>query len=160
MSRNFGFRVGQDSEAAARIGEQASVADFFPKLTPRYDRSPSESIFAVEAKQKLPWSGGSLDVVGASHKPGPESLSTAFNEWSLRISQPLLRGFGPTVSNFDQRISRRALAMQERALELARQQLAIDVTTAFCQVVQQRQLLEVARQSLQRSESLRNASEA
>jgi len=45
-------------------------------------------------------------------------------------------------------------------LELTRQQLAVQVTGAFYQAIQQRTLLAVARQSLKRSRSLQQASEA
>ena len=49
---------------------------------------------------------------------------------------------------------------QERQYELGRQRLAVEVTRAYYQVIQQRQLMAVARQSLERSESLRRASVA
>ena len=49
---------------------------------------------------------------------------------------------------------------QERSFELARQRLAIQVSVAFYSVVAQRQLFEVAAQSLERTESLLEASNA
>jgi outer membrane protein TolC len=78
----------------------------------------------------------------------------------LVLTQPILRGFGPNAAFFDLRSSRRLREGQERSYALGRQTLAVDVARSFYQVVQQRQLLAVARQSLQRSESLRRASEA
>src|SRR5262249_34766065 len=47
-----------------------------------------------------------------------------------------------------------------RAYALARQRLAVQVAAAFYNVVAQRQLLAVSRQSLKRGENLRKASEA
>jgi len=76
------------------------------------------------------------------------------------LTQPLLRGFGPNATFYDLRVSRRSREGQERQYELGRQRLAVDVARAYYQVIQQRQLLAVARQSLDRSESLRRASSA
>jgi outer membrane protein TolC len=78
----------------------------------------------------------------------------------LVLTQPLLRGFGPNATFYDLRVSRRSREGQERQYELGRQRLAVDVTRSYYQVIQQRQLLAVARQSLDRSESLRRASTA
>jgi outer membrane protein TolC len=76
------------------------------------------------------------------------------------LTQPLLRGFGPNATFFDLRNSVRARLAQERSLVLSRQRLAIQVAAAFYNVIAQRQLVGVSRQSLERSESLRRASEA
>jgi outer membrane protein TolC len=76
------------------------------------------------------------------------------------VSQPLLRGAGPNATFFDLTNATRSREGQERAFELARQRLAVDVAATFYQVVRQRELLAVSRQSLKRSESLREASEA
>ena len=75
-------------------------------------------------------------------------------------TQPLLQGFGKTAATFDLRNAERGLEAQERGYELARQQLALQVTKAFYNIARQRHLLELARQSEQRNEQLRMASEA
>ena len=72
---------------------------------------------------------------------------------------PLSAASGPAAF-YDLRQSRRSREGQERQYELGRQRLAVDVTRSYYQVIQQRQLLAVARQSLDRSESLRRASTA
>ena len=76
------------------------------------------------------------------------------------LRQPLLRGFGPNAAHYVLRNSRRAQQAQERSYELGRQRLAVDVARTFYQIVQQRQLLGVSRQSLKRSRSLLRASAA
>ena len=78
----------------------------------------------------------------------------------LLLSQPLLRGVGPNATFFELTNARRAVQGQQRSLALAQQRLAVDVAAAFYGVVAQRQLLEVARQSLQRTEALLKSSEA
>lgn len=78
----------------------------------------------------------------------------------MTLSQPLLRGFGRTVS-------RRSLTAAElrreeatRLQSMSEQQVAVDVAAAYYRVVSQQALVEVARQSLLRSRRLRDASEA
>jgi outer membrane protein TolC len=78
----------------------------------------------------------------------------------LELRQPILRGFGPNATFFRLRNSRRSHQGRQRALERTRQRIAVDVTRAFYQVVEQRALLAVARQSLRRTESLLKASQA
>ena len=144
-----------------KVRESTARADFHPRLTPRYSKGDELSALAIEASQRLPWSGGSLSAAAlfrdASDLPPPSSHSS---ELRLTLTQPLLRGFGPNTSYYDLTNSRRARQGQERAYELSRQRLAIQVASAFYQVVQQRQLLLVARQSLERSENLMRASDA
>jgi outer membrane protein TolC len=78
----------------------------------------------------------------------------------LLLSQPLLRGVGPNATYFELRNARRAVQGQERSLMLTRQRTAVDVAAAYYGVIAQRQLLDVARQSLERTEGLLKSSEA
>jgi outer membrane protein TolC len=76
------------------------------------------------------------------------------------LTQPLLRGFGPNAAHYELRNTQRSRESQERSFELTRQRIAIKATSDFYQVILQRQLLAVARQSLKRGQSLLEASEA
>jgi outer membrane protein TolC len=78
----------------------------------------------------------------------------------LVLSQPLLRGLGPNATFYELRNARRARTGQERRLELTRQQLAVEVAQAFYGVIAARQLVDVARQSLSRTENMLRSSEA
>jgi outer membrane protein TolC len=159
---NFGLLSAADGVASARLSESASKAQFYPKLTPRYQRGPDEArSFGLDAAQRLPWSGASLTASGSFFSnPSSDSAASRTTDLRLVLTQPLLRGFGPTATYFDLRNSRRGREAQERQFSLARQRLAVEVAGAFYQVVKQRQLLSVAQQSLERSESLEQASEA
>jgi outer membrane protein TolC len=161
LERNFMIQTGTEDVKGARVREAAARADFFPKITPSFQRSTDASAVSLEASQKLPWTGGSLTTGAAfrslSSLTSPETRSS---EVRLMLTQPLLRGFGPNAANFELVNSRRARQAQERAFELSRQRLAVDVARTFYEVVQQRQLLAVARQSFKRSEALQRASEA
>jgi outer membrane protein TolC len=160
LQQNFGILSAADATQAAKFRESATRADFYPKLTPTYATSHDEKAFSLQASQKLPWSGGSLTATGVVRSTSNAVEPARTSDVRVLLSQPLLRGFGPTVTNYDLVNSRRAREAQERSFDLARQQLAIAVTTAYYQVIRQRQLLEVSRQSLKRSENLRDASMA
>jgi outer membrane protein TolC len=166
LERNFGVLNAADAVATLRLREGVTRAQFYPKLTPSYRRSADDSLFGLDAEQKLPWTGGTLTAsalmrstfegaTGPDVGPFPRT-----SDLRLLLTQPLLRGFGPNATFYDLRASRRSREGQERQYELGRQRLAVDVTRSFYQVIQQRQLLAVARQSLERSESLRRASVA
>lgn len=161
LSGNFGLISSAESVQTARLRYRGAVAEFYPQLTPRYLHGEDEQIFTVDASQRLPWTGGSVTAT-SSLRTRPEDVSPAPRgaDLLLTVTQPLLRGAGPNAAFFDLRNSRRSRVASERALELARQQVAVDVTRAYYQVLQQRMLLAVAQQSLARSESLLRASEA
>jgi len=165
LERNFGVLNAADAVTTSRLREGVSRAQFYPKLTPRFQRSQENSQFGLDAAQKLPWTGGTLTASAqllstleqTGVTPGPLPRTSDFR---LLVTQPLLRGFGPNAAFFDLRTSRRTREGQERSYEMGRQLLAVSVTRSFYEVVRQRQLLAVARQSLDRSEKLRRASEA
>ena len=161
LERNFGILAAGDGVAAARLRETASRSQFYPTLTPQYQRGTDDQALAFDASQRLPWTGGRVSASAAFRSNlGTELPPSRFSDMRLLLTQPLLRGFGPTATHFELVNSRRARESQERALELGRQRLAVQVASAFYQIVQQRQLRAVAEQSLERSEVLRRASEA
>jgi outer membrane protein TolC len=161
LERNFALLSAADSLASARFNEAAVRADFYPKLTPRYARAQDSRIFGFDASQRVPWSGATLAVGGLlSSTPESDSVLPRSSSLRLALTQPLLRGFGPNATNFNLTNARRARQAQERLLTVARRRLAVEVTFAFYQVIEQRQLVAVARQSLERSRGLREASGA
>jgi outer membrane protein len=161
LERNFSLLNAADSVASARYRYGAARAQFWPQLTPRLQRGEDSSLYALDVRQRLPWTGGSVSAAGTFlSEPRLEAPLTRSSELSLTLTQPLLRGFGPNATFFDLRNNRRARQAQERTFELTRQRVAVDVTRAFYQVVQQRMLLAVARQSFERSEGLEKASDA
>jgi outer membrane protein TolC len=160
LEKNLGLQSSVDAEQSARLRLSSSRAEFLPKLTPRYARSPDQSVFGLEVGQRIPWLGGQISAAARASSFDDPLLLPHSSELVFSFSQPLLRGFGPTSASFDLKNARRALAGQERAHVLARQNLMVGVTAAFYQVARQRQLLEVAVQSQKRSETLMAASAA
>jgi outer membrane protein TolC len=161
LEQNFGLLDAVDTVSASRFQEHAARAEFLPRVTPLYQRSDSGSVFGVDLSQKLPWTGGSLTLSGrylsapSADAPYPKTTDLRF-----LLSQPLLRGFGPNATFFQLTNAKRARIGQERALELQKQRLAVEVAAAFYAVIAQRQLLDVAAQSLERTEGLLKSSQA
>jgi outer membrane protein TolC len=161
LERNFALLDSADAVTAARWQERTARAQFVPRVTPFYQRSEGRSDYQLDLAQELPWLGGSLSASGRYlTDPAEDAPYPRTTDLRLQLRQPLLRGFGPNASFFELRNARRLLAGQERARELARQRVAIDVARAFYAVIAERQLLEVARQSLSRTETLLRSSSA
>jgi outer membrane protein TolC len=161
LEHNFSLLSSADQWRDAQLGYSVAVAEFFPKLTPRYTRADDDTSFGMLATQRLPWTGATI-LADAGFATRLDALAPLPRSSNLRleVSQPLLRGFGPNASFYDLRNSRRAREGSERSLELRRQQVALDVAQAYYEIVQQRALMAVARQSGSRSEALQRSSEA
>jgi outer membrane protein TolC len=161
LEGNFEVRAAADDLTSAELDYSAERAEFFPKLVPRIDRFGDETTWGLDIGQRLPWTGGAL-LGGAALESNVEIEGplTRRSALGLELRQPLLRGFGPNAAFFQLRNRRRGRQGRQRALERTRQRIVVDVTRAFYQVVEQRALLAVARQSLRRTESLQKASEA
>jgi outer membrane protein TolC len=161
LGQNFGLLDSADALNSSRWQERAALGQFFPTVTPVYQRSDQRSVFGVDVAQKLPWTGGTLTATGRYlSEPNANAPYPKTTDLRLLLSQPLLRGVGPNATFFELTNARRAVQGQERSLALAKQRLAVEVAAAFYAVIAQRQLLDVAGQSLQRTEGLLKSSEA
>jgi outer membrane protein TolC len=161
LEANFEVLAAVDDVRSAQLGYSTQVAEFFPKVTPKFNRLGEATQWGMEIGQRLPWTGGtvsgSADWFSQPDIAGPFARSSNL---VLELRQPLLRGFGPNSAHYTLRNSRRTKQGRERAFERSRQRVAVEVTRAFYDVIEQRALLGVARQSLRRTESLQQASEA
>lgn len=156
----------------AALGLRLARNTFTPKIVPNVQGSFGQTnvanqTYRLDVAQRFT-TGTELRVgVGTSTAQIP-SLDPAFpgdvhfydTDTTLTLSQPLLRGFGPSVA-------RRGLTSAElRRADAVRQQiqgdqrLAVQVASAYYQVVAQQALTEVARQSFERARKLRDAAEA
>lgn len=161
-----------DATAQADLGLRLARNTFKPKVTPNifgsFGRTDiSSQTYRVDLSQKLT-TGTELRLsvgTATAQIPGviPDVTSDElfYNaDTTLTVSQPLLRGFGRSVT-------RRSLTSAElrkedaaRQQSMTEQQVAVDVAAAYYRVVSQQALVDVARQSLARSRRLRDASEA
>ena len=161
LRQAFTLLDSQDAVAASRWRERTAFADFLPAVTPLYQRGEGRNVFGVDLAQRVPWTGGSLTASGRYlTDPNLDAPFPRTTDLRLLLTQPLLRGVGPNASFFELRNARRAVQGQERSLSLARQRAVVEVAAAYYAVIAQRQLLEVAGQSLERTEALLKSSEA
>jgi outer membrane protein TolC len=161
-----------DAAEQADLGVRLARNAFAPKIVPNIAGSFGQTdvtnqTYRVDVSQKLT-TGTEMRVgVGTSTAqiPGAPGVTGSdlhfYNaDTTFTITQPLLRGVGPAVA-------RRALTSAElrrgdadRARTLAEQQVAVDVAAAYYRVVAQQAFVAVAKQTVERSRKLRNASEA
>jgi outer membrane protein TolC len=161
LGQAFTLLDSQDAVAASRWRERTAFADFLPAVTPIYQRGAGRNVFGADLSQRLPFTGGSVTASGRYlSEPTVDAPFPRTTDLRLLLTQPLLRGVGPNATYFELRNARRAVQGQERSLTLARQRTAVEVAAAYYGVIAQRQLLEVARQSLERTEGLLKSSEA
>jgi outer membrane protein TolC len=161
LQQNFGLLDSVDAVNATRWVEKAAFGQFYPTLTPVFQKSGDRTVFGVDVAQALPWTGGTVTATGRYlTQPTVDAPYPKTTDLRLLLTQPLLRGVGPNATFFQLTNARRAVQGQERSLELAKQRLAVEVAAAFYGVIAQRQLLDVAGQSLERTEKLRKSSEA
>ena len=160
-----------DTTAQADLGLRLARNTFKPKVTPNifgsFGRTDiSSQTYRVDVSQKLTTgtdlrlSVGTASSQIPSQRPSENDLLFYNADTTLSVTQPLLRGFGSSVA-------RRALTSAElrrtdanRQQSLAEQQVAVEVAAAYYRVVAQQAFVDVARQSLDRSRRLRDASEA
>ncbi len=161
LESNFALQDGADAVAGSRWQEKAALGPFLPRVTPLYQRSDESTVWGVDLAQSLPWTGATVTAAGRyTSQPQAQAPYGKTSDLRLLLTQPLLRGFGPNATFFDLRNARRALVGQERSFALARQRVALEVARAFYDVIAYRQLLDVARQSLARTEVLLRSSNA
>jgi outer membrane protein len=163
LEQNFSLLDSAAAVTASRWRESSVSGQFLPQVVPLFQRGDGRTLFGFDVSQKLPWTGGTLVASGRYVSESDTGLETFYprtTDLRLLLSQPLLRGAGPNATYFDLTNARRAVVGQKRSFELARQRLAVEVAAAFYSVVAQRQLFEVADQSLRRTEGLLDASNA
>jgi outer membrane protein TolC len=161
LERNFGLLDSVDALNATRWAEKAALGQFFPTVTPVFQRSDDRTVWGVDFAQALPWTGGTVSATGRYlSEPTVDAPYPKTTDLRLLLSQPLLRGVGPNATFFQLTNARRAVQGQERSLALSKQRLAVEVAAAFYAVIAQRQLLDVAGQSLERTQALLKSSEA
>lgn len=161
-----------DTTTQADLGLRLARNTFKPKVTPNifgsFGRTDiSSQTYRVDVSQKLTTGTDLRLSVGtaSSQIPSQSRLSEDdvlfYNaDTTLSVTQPLLRGFGSSVARRSLTSAELRRTDADRQQSLAEQQVAVDVVAAYYRVVAQQAFVDVARQSLDRSRRLRDASEA
>jgi outer membrane protein TolC len=171
LARNERIVNQADTIAEADLGLRLARNTFKPKVTPNifgsFGRNDlSSQTYRLDVSQKLTTGTELRASTGTISEQIPGTLDPTTDvlfynaDTTLSVTQPLLRGFGPSVA-------RRSLTSAEvrredaaRLQSLTEQQVAVDVAAAYYRVVSQEALVEVAKQSVIRARRLRDASEA
>lgn len=162
----------QDITTQADLGLRLAKSTFRPKIVPNINGSfgqtdISSQNYRIDLTQRLT-TGTELRLgVGTSTAqiPGPSATGESdilfYNaDTTLTLSQPLLRGLGRNVARRQLTSAELRQADAARQRTMAEQQVAIDVATAYYGIVAQQAFVAVAKQSVERSIKLRDASEA
>ncbi len=154
----------QDNVEQAQLSLRLARSNFRPKIVPNIlgsfgQSSVSNQTYRIDLTQRFVTGTELRAGVGASTERN--QLGTYYNtDTTIALSQPLLRGFGPSVT-------RRALSAAEarttdivREQALSEQQVAVEVAAAYYRIVSQKIMTDVAQKTVERSRGLLAASEA
>ncbi len=162
----------RDSITQADLNVRLARQTFKPRVTPNVFGSfggtdVASQTYRVDVSQKLATgtefrlSTGttSAQIPGA---PGgtAEDLLFYSADTTLTLTQPLLRGFGRTVTRRALTSAEMTRETAERERALAEQQITIDVAAGYYRLASQQALVDVAGQSLLRARRIRDAAEA
>jgi outer membrane protein TolC len=166
--------LGQnDAVEQAALGVRLAENTFKPKLVPNIlgsfgQTDVSNQNYRLDLTQRFTTGTEMRMGIGTStaqippqpDSPPQEDIRFYNADTTFTLSQPLLRGFGSmaTRRSLSSAELRRADAQRQRTI--AGQQMAVEVASAYYRVVGQQALLEVAKQSLERTRKLLEASQA
>lgn len=171
LQYNYRLLDQRDGVAQADLGVQLAGDAFHTKVTPNvlgsFGRTDVASqTYRVDVSRRFTTGTGlSLGLGTATSQIPGDPLTGAgdirfYNaDTTLMVSQPLLRGFGRTVTR--QALTSAEVRRQNSGYEQvqAEQQTAIDVAGAYYRVIAQQAFENVARQSVERARRLREAAE-
>lgn len=163
----------QDSLEQARLGLRLARNDFRPKVVPNIQGSFGRTDlvnqnYRLDLSQRLPtgtelragFGAATAQIPSASGIAGDADIHFYNADTTLALSQPLLKGFGPSVARraLTSAEARQADAGYQRTL--VEQIIAVNTARAYYGVVAQQALVGVARASVERSRKLRESAEA
>jgi outer membrane protein TolC len=126
------------------------------------DGPDSQSASWGAGVSKQLWHGGDLSVSASTSESGTGlgDADTFSSSASIRLTQPLLRGFGHEIAYEALTQAERNLMYAVREFELFREGFSIDVASRYYDLVQQRRALENQRRSLEGLTFARRQAEA
>lgn len=150
-----------DVAQGSRYEIDVAEAEFAPRLTPQSssglgaDTETSQTTSIGLAKK---FSTGTDVEVSSGTSASDRKFHRSYT--GVTISQSLWRGLGPLTNTANIEAAQRRVGTAERQIALTKEQLALDVTTAFYRIAGQQLVLNVWQQSLERTQQLLAASEA
>ncbi len=164
LSRNDRVVAARDEEQRATIGVRVARAAFNPKVVPSLFSSLGQSDLAnqnygLALTQQL--TTGTEFRFNATTTSARNQFGTFYaGDTTLLVRQPLLRGFGRAAVREPLTAAELRTEHSTRDRTLVEQTVALEVAAAFYDLIKQKQLAVVAKQSLTRSRQLADASAA
>jgi outer membrane protein TolC len=172
LAKNDRLVNQRDTTEQADLGVRLARNDFQPKVVPNIlgsfgQTDVSSQTYRVDLTQRfttgtevrLGVGTATAQIPGQPGVPGGD-IRFYNADTTLTLSQPLLKGFGRNVARRSLTSAELRRADAERQQTMAEQQVAVEVVAAYYRVVASESFVSVARQSLDRSRKLRDASEA
>ncbi len=164
LERNDRLIGALENEAQADLSLRLARAGFRPKMTPNILGSFGQSnvknqTYRLDLSQKFTTGTELRATVGTSSDQN--QLGNYYStDTTFSLSQPLLKGFGRSVSRRSLSSAEARSSEVRRERVLAEQQVAIDVAGAYYRIVSQREMVSVSEKTLERSRQLLEASKA
>jgi len=157
IATNRDYLTRREDLYLSALGLTATRNDFTPQLSSTLNYLFVDSDGAARnqdgslsfgAVQILPW-GGSASVSATTGVNGDEGASARYDTVaSIRLTQPLLRGFGRELTYAPLIQAERSLIYDIRDFELFREDFTIQVASRFYDLVQQKQSIENLRRNV------------
>jgi outer membrane protein TolC len=158
-----GLRPARDAIELAEIQQRVADARYAVKFAPGFSAGHDAGGFGgrqlgMSVSKHLPI-GTDVLFQASSAEYGAAGPGFRDTGYSVGISQPVLHAFGP-ARRAEREMPRRAVTSAERALATTRQDLVLQVASAYYAIVREERLLDVAARALERAGRLREASQA
>jgi outer membrane protein TolC len=162
LQQGPGLRAADEALAVAEIRERLAESAFDVKISPSVNAATDAAglerqDFGIAVTKQLQ-TGGEAKLSVDSFRYGSAGAVRDFG-YSFLLTQPLLRGFGPSATS-ELVGARRAEAGAARARQDASQQLILTVAQAYFSVARLQRLVHAGEMALERAVKLRRASEA
>lgn len=150
-----------DAAQGTRYEIDVAEAEFAPRLTPQSssglgaDTETSQTTSIGLAKK---FSTGTEVEVSSGTSASDRNFHRSYT--GVTVSQSLWRGLGPLTNTANVVAAERRAGVAERQIALTKEQVVLDVATAFYRIVGQQLVLGVWQQSLEHAQQLLAAAEA
>lgn len=161
MEHNHQLAFGALEPRAARLGLASAEAELgfhiVPEITADRDDGRESGAWGVDVSRRL---AAGTQVRARVRQVGSSGDVPTHEAWSVEVTQPLLRRFGPLVHRDPVVTARRAVDAADRRHVEAQADLVLAVVTAYELVLRSRRQVEADELALRRSEQLARWTEA
>ncbi len=161
LAHNPDIQDAADSAVSAVIGRDVPLADYHFKLVPSVSgglqgANNTNQQYQAELSRKLLLTGTEIGVSGGTnvYSSVPQTTVPYLTETRLTLAQPLWQGRSRLENSDRIDDADRRIASAKHALETAREDLMLEVTHGFYDVVRAEELVRVATLSLDRVSQL------